>query len=75
MPAIHQRYLINCLNMQNQNHIHITKKDRHGKVLTKLFDMLVEPKLIQPTFITGYPVEVSPLSRKSDTKPGVNRSI
>ncbi|WDP88245.1 MAG: lysine--tRNA ligase [Desulfobacter sp.] len=50
-----------------QENIHITKKDRHGKVLTKLFDALVEPKLIQPTFITGYPVEVSPLSRKSDT--------
>jgi lysyl-tRNA synthetase class 2 len=49
--------------------IHIAKKDRHGKVLTKLFDTLVEPKLIQPTFITGYPVEVSPLSRKSDTDP------
>lgn len=46
--------------------ITITKQDLHGKVLTKLFDTLVEPKLIQPTFITGYPVEVSPLSRKSD---------
>ena len=51
------------------NGIHITKKDRHGKVITKLFDALVEPKLIQPTFITGYPVEVSPLSRKSETHP------
>ena len=36
-----------------------------GKILTKLFDALVEPRLIQPTFITGYPVEVSPLSRRS----------
>lgn len=49
--------------------IHITKKERHGKILTKLFDVLVEPELIQPTFITGYPVEVSPLSRKSDDNP------
>jgi len=52
-----------------KENIHITKKDRHGKVITKLFDALVEPKLIQPTFITGYPVEVSPLSRKSDIDP------
>ncbi len=49
--------------------IHITKADRIGKVITKLFDELVEPNLIQPTFITGYPVEVSPLSRRSDTQP------
>ncbi|MCG8552117.1 MAG: lysine--tRNA ligase [Desulfobacterales bacterium] len=50
-----------------KENIQIAKKDRHGEVLTKLFDALVEPKLIQPTFITGYPVEVSPLSRKSDS--------
>jgi lysyl-tRNA synthetase class 2 len=47
--------------------IKITKKERLGKIITKLFDALVEPELIQPTFITGYPVEVSPLSRRSDT--------
>jgi len=40
-----------------------------GKVITKIFDALVEPKLIQPTFITGYPVEVSPLSRRSREHP------
>ncbi len=49
--------------------ITITKKERHGKILTKLFDALVEPNLIQPTFVTGYPVEVSPLSRKNDNNP------
>ncbi|MBW2653884.1 MAG: lysine--tRNA ligase [Deltaproteobacteria bacterium] len=57
------------LKFAQKNNIQITKKDRHGKILTKLFDILVEPKLIQPTFITGYPVEVSPLSRKSDNNP------
>ena len=46
--------------------IKITKTGRKGKIITKLFDILVEPKLLQPTFITGYPVEVSPLSRKSE---------
>ncbi|MCP3944438.1 MAG: lysine--tRNA ligase [Desulfobacteraceae bacterium] len=57
------------LKYAGDNQITITKKDSFGKILTKLFDTLVEPKLIQPTFITGYPVEVSPLSRKSDTNP------
>ncbi len=49
--------------------VKITKKGRLGKIITKLFDALVEPKLIQPTFITGYPAEVSPLSRRSDSEP------
>ncbi len=49
--------------------IAMTKTGRLGKVITKLFDILVEPKLIQPTFITGYPAEVSPLSRRSDENP------
>jgi lysyl-tRNA synthetase class 2 len=57
------------LRFAEDKKIQITKKDRHGKILTKLFDTLVEPRLIQPTFITGYPVEVSPLSRKSDDNP------
>ena len=51
------------------NGVQLTKTKRIGKIITKLFDALVEPKLIQPTFITGYPVEVSPLSRRSDTEP------
>jgi lysyl-tRNA synthetase class 2 len=49
--------------------ITLTKTERIGKIITKIFDILVEPRLIQPTFITGYPVEVSPLSRRSDTHP------
>lgn len=59
------------LAFAEEQNIEITKKDRHGKILTKLFDILVEPKLIQPTFITGYPVEVSPLSRKNDSDPSI----
>ena len=42
-----------------------------GKLLLELFEKTVEHGLVQPTFITHYPVEVSPLARESDTEPGI----
>jgi lysyl-tRNA synthetase, class II len=41
----------------------------YGKLITEIFEEVAETKLIQPTFITQYPTEVSPLSRKSDADP------
>ncbi len=40
-----------------------------GKVLTEIFEETVEHKLLQPTFITAYPAEVSPLARRNDNDP------
>ncbi|MYH70920.1 MAG: lysine--tRNA ligase, partial [Gammaproteobacteria bacterium] len=40
-----------------------------GKLQVELFEKTVEAKLRQPTFITGYPIEVSPLSRRNDGQP------
>ncbi|MBU4318193.1 MAG: lysine--tRNA ligase [Proteobacteria bacterium] len=57
------------LEFASSKGIKITKTGRVGKMITKLFDTLVEPHLIQPTFVTGYPVEVSPLSRRNDQEP------
>jgi lysyl-tRNA synthetase class 2 len=57
------------LEFASQKGIKVTKTGQLGKVITKLFDALVEPQLIQPTFITDYPAEVSPLSRRSDRHP------
>jgi len=57
------------LEIAAANGITVTKTGRLGKIITKLFDVLVEPKLVQPTFITGYPVEVSPLSRRNAEDP------
>uniref|UniRef100_UPI0025F7A653 amino acid--tRNA ligase-related protein n=3 Tax=unclassified Thalassolituus TaxID=2624967 RepID=UPI0025F7A653 len=42
-----------------------------GKVLTEIFEATVEEKLDQPTFITEYPWEVSPLARRNDDNPFV----
>jgi lysyl-tRNA synthetase class 2 len=39
--------------------------DHLGKILMAIFDEVVEKKLIQPTFVTHYPVVISPLSRRS----------
>jgi lysyl-tRNA synthetase, class II len=35
-----------------------------GKIINEIFEKIVEPKLIQPTFIKDYPIEISPLARK-----------
>jgi len=42
-----------------------------GQLQGELFDEFVEEKLIDPTFITEYPVEISPLARRSDTNPAI----
>ncbi len=53
--------------------LEISPRDRevHGKCLMHIFDEKVEDQLIQPTFITDYPVTVSPLSRRNDANPDV----
>ncbi|MFQ5545940.1 MAG: amino acid--tRNA ligase-related protein, partial [Acidiferrobacterales bacterium] len=42
-----------------------------GKIETEIFEKIAEPKLTKPTFITAYPVEVSPLSRRNDDDPHI----
>ena len=45
------------------------KAETRGELLYAAFEAFVEDKLVEPTFITGYPVEVSPLAKKSPTEP------
>jgi lysyl-tRNA synthetase class 2 len=53
--------------------LQIPLKDSYGlgKVQIEVFEKTAEHKLFQPTFITEYPTEVSPLARRNDNKPSV----
>jgi len=51
--------------------VQVKPKLNLGQLQGELFDEFVEAKLIDPTFITDYPVEISPLARRSDTHPEV----
>ncbi len=49
--------------------VEVKKSYGVGKLQLELFEKTAEDKLRQPTFITGYPVEVSPLARRNDAEP------
>lgn len=49
--------------------IKIAAGDGLGKIQTEIFEKTVESKLQEPTFITAYPAEVSPLARRNDENP------
>jgi lysyl-tRNA synthetase class 2 len=52
-------------------HVPIDKTMAKGKLIDQIFGEKCEPHLIQPTFITDYPVEMSPLAKKHRSKPGL----
>jgi lysyl-tRNA synthetase class 2 len=51
--------------------LELKKGSSHGRVLADLFKEMVEPHLLQPTFVIHYPTEVSPLSRRNGNDPEV----
>jgi lysyl-tRNA synthetase class 2 len=51
--------------------LEVESGESHGQLLVTLFEEIVEPQLIQPTFITEYPVEASPLARRKSSDPSV----
>jgi lysyl-tRNA synthetase, class II len=55
----------------NQMGVRIERNMARGKMIDEIFGEKVEPHLIQPTFITDYPVEMSPLAKKHRSKPGL----
>src|SRR6266850_3502082 len=51
--------------------VHLDLGASYGNALVEVFEAVAEAQLIQPTFITGYPIEVSPLARKNDANPAL----
>jgi len=49
--------------------IQFQKEDSSGKILQLLFEKTVEPTLIQPTFVTDYPTDTSPLAKRKMDDP------
>ncbi len=54
-----------------QLHIETDASMGKGKLIDEIFGEKVEKKLIQPTFITDYPIEMTPLAKKHRSKPGL----
>jgi lysyl-tRNA synthetase, class II len=52
-----------------KHHIHVEASMGKGKLIDELFSALVQPELIQPTFVTDFPVEMSPLCKKHRDDP------
>jgi len=51
--------------------VHFDSSWPKGKILMEIFDQKVEAQLDQPTFITEYPIEVSPLARRNESNPEI----
>lgn len=51
--------------------VHVEPSDSSSKIIDAIFGEHVEPKLIAPTFIIDYPIEMSPLTKKHRSKPGL----
>ncbi|MEO8116858.1 MAG: lysine--tRNA ligase, partial [Bacteroidota bacterium] len=59
------------LNFCREKNIQTDKSMGRGKLVDEIFSNLAEKKYVQPTFIIDYPVEMSPLTKKHRSKPGL----
>lgn len=53
----------------DERHLHYEKRHKKGDILNLFFDEYVEEHLVQPTFLTGHPVDISPLAKRMPQNP------
>ncbi|MDI6716623.1 MAG: lysine--tRNA ligase [Actinomycetota bacterium] len=58
-------------NIARKHEIEVLEHYGKGKIINEIFEKLVEGKLWQPTFITDYPTEISPLAKKNPDDPNI----
>ncbi len=58
-----------AIAIAKQHHVELPEVPTKGAILAEFFDAFVEEKLIQPTFIYDYPVEISPLAKRKPEDP------
>lgn len=55
--------------LADQHHIEYEQRHKKGEILNLFFEKYCEEKLVQPTFLTGHPVDISPLAKKDPENP------
>lgn len=58
-----------AITAAKEHHVELPEVPTKGAILAEFFDAFVEDKLIQPTFIYDYPVEISPLAKRKPADP------
>ena len=59
------------IDLARSKGVEVKDNEEIGRILNRFFESIVEPKLIQPTFIVDHPIEISPLSRRKDENPEI----
>jgi len=70
-PAFEGTYRI--WSIAGPSGIDLDREDNVGGLLEKLLEALVEPYMLSPTFVVGYPIETSPLAKKDPSNPRMTR--
>ena len=59
-----------CIKLAEEHHIELLEHEKqYGHIINKFFEEYVEETLIQPTFLYGHPIEISPLTKKNPEDP------